>query len=169
VGREGSQSYFRRREMNQPKCCFLPRVLIHGLSRFVEFHTLYSSLIEFTLSFFYKVAAIVTCYMLNGMPLSIFNMIVVLYIEERVWLQIKRLHLLLTERESAMDVPENLEARRRIAFFTNSLFMNMPRAPRVRNMLSFRCVKFLNEYLAVFVYRRFNILINILDSIIFSK
>ncbi len=54
-------------------------------------------------------------------------------------LQIKRLHLLLTERESAMDVPENLEARRRIAFFTNSLFMDMPRAPRVRNMLSFRC------------------------------
>ncbi|KAH9558677.1 hypothetical protein CY35_06G019800 [Sphagnum magellanicum] len=51
--------------------------------------------------------------------------------------QIKRLHLLLTERESAMDVPENLEARRRIAFFTNSLFMDMPRAPRVRNMLSF--------------------------------
>lgn len=54
--------------------------------------------------------------------------------------QIKRLHLLLTERESAMDVPENLEARRRIAFFTNSLFMDMPRAPRVRNMLSFRLV-----------------------------
>jgi callose synthase len=44
---------------------------------------------------------------------------------------------LLTERESAMDVPENLEARRRIAFFTNSLFMDMPRAPQVRNMLSF--------------------------------
>jgi hypothetical protein len=57
--------------------------------------------------------------MLNGMPLSIFYMIVVLYIEERVWLQIKRLHLLLTERESAMDVPENLEARRRIAFIAN--------------------------------------------------
>jgi callose synthase len=36
-----------------------------------------------------------------------------------------------------MDVPENLEARRRIAFFTNSLFMDMPRAPQVRNMLSF--------------------------------
>ncbi|CAI0555304.1 unnamed protein product [Linum tenue] len=51
--------------------------------------------------------------------------------------QIRRLHLLLTVKESAMDVPTNLEARRRIAFFTNSLFMDMPRAPRVRKMLSF--------------------------------
>eukprot|EP01018_Ginkgo_biloba_P029298 Gb_06219 [translate_table: standard] len=51
--------------------------------------------------------------------------------------QIKRLHLLLTVKESAMDVPVNLEARRRIAFFTNSLFMDMPDAPKVRNMLSF--------------------------------
>ncbi|KAJ7945245.1 Callose synthase [Quillaja saponaria] len=51
--------------------------------------------------------------------------------------QIRRLYLLLTVKESAMDVPTNLEARRRIAFFTNSLFMDMPRAPRVRKMLSF--------------------------------
>ncbi|XP_058006426.1 callose synthase 5-like [Hevea brasiliensis] len=51
--------------------------------------------------------------------------------------QIRRLHLLLTVKESAMDVPTNLEARRRISFFTNSLFMDMPRAPRVRKMLSF--------------------------------
>jgi len=51
--------------------------------------------------------------------------------------QVKRLHLLLTVMESAMDVPANLEARRRIAFFTNSLFMDMPNAPKVRNMLSF--------------------------------
>ncbi|XP_075501475.1 callose synthase 5-like isoform X1 [Primulina tabacum] len=51
--------------------------------------------------------------------------------------QIRRLYLLLTVKESAMDVPTNLEARRRIAFFSNSLFMNMPRAPRVRKMLSF--------------------------------
>ncbi|XP_031263321.1 callose synthase 5 isoform X2 [Pistacia vera] len=51
--------------------------------------------------------------------------------------QIKRLHLLLTVKESAIDVPTNLEARRRIAFFSNSLFMDMPRAPRVRKMLSF--------------------------------
>ncbi|KAF9617600.1 hypothetical protein IFM89_037663 [Coptis chinensis] len=51
--------------------------------------------------------------------------------------QISRLYLLLTVKESAIDVPTNLEARRRIAFFTNSLFMEMPGAPRVRNMLSF--------------------------------
>ncbi|XP_076925795.1 callose synthase 5-like [Bidens hawaiensis] len=51
--------------------------------------------------------------------------------------QIKRLYLLLTVNESAMDVPKNLEARRRITFFTNSLFMEMPRAPQVRKMLSF--------------------------------
>jgi len=40
--------------------------------------------------------------------------------------QIKRLHLLLTVKESAMDVPSNLEARRRLTFFSNSLFMEMP-------------------------------------------
>lgn len=51
--------------------------------------------------------------------------------------KIKRLFLLLTVKESAMDVPSNLEARRRISFFSNSLFMEMPDAPKVRNMLSF--------------------------------
>ncbi|GJN30162.1 hypothetical protein PR202_gb18448 [Eleusine coracana subsp. coracana] len=54
------------------------------------------------------------------------------------WLEkIKRLELLLTVKESAMDVPSNLEARRRLTFFTNSLFMDMPDAPKVRNMISF--------------------------------
>ncbi|KAJ3682000.1 hypothetical protein LUZ60_014573 [Juncus effusus] len=54
------------------------------------------------------------------------------------WIEkIRRLSLLLTETESAMGVPTNLEARRRITFFTNSLFMDMPDAPKVRNMLSF--------------------------------
>ncbi|KAK7305003.1 hypothetical protein VNO77_42901 [Canavalia gladiata] len=48
-----------------------------------------------------------------------------------------RLHLLLTVKESAINVPQNLEARRRITFFANSLFMNMPKAPKVRDMLSF--------------------------------
>ncbi|XP_021771975.1 callose synthase 3-like [Chenopodium quinoa] len=51
--------------------------------------------------------------------------------------KIKRLYLLLTVKESAMDVPSNLDARRRLSFFTNSLFMDMPPAPKVRNMLSF--------------------------------
>lgn len=58
--------------------------------------------------------------------------------EEEAWKEkIRRLHLLLTVKESAMDVPSNLEARRRISFFSNSLFMDMPTAPKVRNMLSF--------------------------------
>lgn len=55
-------------------------------------------------------------------------------------LQVVRLHLLLTVKESAINVPMNLEARRRITFFANSLFMIMPSAPKVRNMLSFRLV-----------------------------
>ncbi|PWA73942.1 glycosyl transferase, family 48 [Artemisia annua] len=48
-----------------------------------------------------------------------------------------RLHLLLTVKESAINVPMNLEARRRVTFFTNSLYMKMPNAPKVHNMLSF--------------------------------
>ncbi|KAG2598189.1 hypothetical protein PVAP13_5KG302007 [Panicum virgatum] len=48
-----------------------------------------------------------------------------------------RLHLLLTMKDSAMDVPTNLDARRRITFFANSLFMKMPRAPHVHDMISF--------------------------------
>ncbi|GJV43514.1 callose synthase 3 [Tanacetum coccineum] len=58
--------------------------------------------------------------------------------ESEAWKEkINRLNLLLTVRESAMDVPSNLEARRRISFFSNSLFMDMPLAPKVRNMLAF--------------------------------
>lgn len=51
--------------------------------------------------------------------------------------KVDRLHLLLTIKESAIDVPINLDARRRITFFANSLFMDMPKTPKVRNMLSF--------------------------------
>ncbi|XP_059663341.1 putative callose synthase 6 [Cornus florida] len=58
--------------------------------------------------------------------------------QNRFWTEkVVRLHLLLTVKESAINVPMNLEARRRITFFTNSLFMKMPKAPKVRNMLSF--------------------------------
>ncbi|KAL4596955.1 hypothetical protein ACB092_12G201100 [Castanea dentata] len=58
--------------------------------------------------------------------------------ETEAWNEkIKRLYLLLTTKESAMDVPSNLEARRRIYFFSNSLFMDMPPAPKVQNMISF--------------------------------
>lgn len=51
--------------------------------------------------------------------------------------QIRRLHSLLTIKDSAVNVPRNLEARRRLEFFTNSLFMSMPITRPVREMLSF--------------------------------
>ncbi|CAM8900333.1 unnamed protein product [Rhodiola kirilowii] len=51
--------------------------------------------------------------------------------------QLRRLHTILTSRDSMHSVPKNLEARRRIAFFSNSLFMNIPRAPQVEKMLAF--------------------------------
>ncbi|KAK8274813.1 hypothetical protein V6Z12_D10G096300 [Gossypium hirsutum] len=51
--------------------------------------------------------------------------------------KVSRLHFLLTFKESAADVPRNSEARRRITFFANSLFMNMPTAPKVSDMRSF--------------------------------
>ncbi|KAM7266925.1 hypothetical protein ACFE04_009091 [Oxalis oulophora] len=51
--------------------------------------------------------------------------------------QIRRFLLLITIKDEAMDMPANLEARRRISFFATSLFMNMPSAPTVRNMVSF--------------------------------
>ncbi|XP_022741019.1 callose synthase 7-like isoform X4 [Durio zibethinus] len=59
-------------------------------------------------------------------------------IQQKMWREkSNRLYLLLTVKESAINVPPNLEARRRITFFANSLFMNMPSAPKVRDMLSF--------------------------------
>ncbi|KAJ8752026.1 hypothetical protein K2173_001052 [Erythroxylum novogranatense] len=51
--------------------------------------------------------------------------------------QVKRLHLLLTVKDSAANIPKNLEAQRRLEFFTNSLFMNMPSAKPVCEMLPF--------------------------------
>ncbi|XP_017702112.1 callose synthase 12-like [Phoenix dactylifera] len=51
--------------------------------------------------------------------------------------QLRRLHTILTSRDAMNNVPKNLEARRRIAFFSNSLFMNMPRAPQVEKMMAF--------------------------------
>ncbi|XP_022729546.1 callose synthase 9 isoform X3 [Durio zibethinus] len=51
--------------------------------------------------------------------------------------QVKRLYSLLTIKDSASNVPKNLEARRRLQFFTNSLFMDMPPARPVNEMLSF--------------------------------
>jgi callose synthase len=50
---------------------------------------------------------------------------------------VRRLNKILTIKESALNVPKNLEACRRLEFFSNSLFMKMPDAPLVRNMFSF--------------------------------
>ncbi|WJX15530.1 Callose synthase 9 [Trifolium repens] len=52
-------------------------------------------------------------------------------------MQVKRLYSLLTIKDSASSVPRNLEARRRLEFFANSLFMKMPPAKPVQQMLSF--------------------------------
>ncbi|XP_057538418.1 callose synthase 11 [Amaranthus tricolor] len=51
--------------------------------------------------------------------------------------QLRRLHTLLMSRDSMHNVPTNPEARRRIAFFSNSVFMNMPHAPQVEKMMAF--------------------------------
>ncbi|KAG6554695.1 hypothetical protein Mapa_003714 [Marchantia paleacea] len=51
--------------------------------------------------------------------------------------QLRRVQTTLSTREALLDVPRNLEAKRRIAFFSNSLFMTMPRAPQVDKMLAF--------------------------------
>ncbi|KAI6703749.1 hypothetical protein NL676_012885 [Syzygium grande] len=50
---------------------------------------------------------------------------------------LRRVHTILTSRDSMHNVPVNLEARRRIAFFSNPLFMNMPLAPYVEKMMAF--------------------------------
>ncbi|MBA0836692.1 hypothetical protein Goarm_008887 [Gossypium armourianum] len=51
--------------------------------------------------------------------------------------QLRRLQTILTSKDSMHNVPLNLEARRRIAFFSNSLFMNMPHASNVEKMMAF--------------------------------
>ncbi|XP_057544238.1 callose synthase 11-like [Amaranthus tricolor] len=51
--------------------------------------------------------------------------------------QLRRLHTLMTSRDSMHNVPVNREARRRMAFFSNSVFMNMPHAPQVEKMMPF--------------------------------
>jgi len=57
--------------------------------------------------------------------------------DESFYRQLRRLCTILNSRDSMHNVPRNLEARRRIAFFSNSLFMNMPHAPQVDKMLAF--------------------------------
>ncbi|CAI5488704.1 unnamed protein product [Closterium sp. Naga37s-1] len=52
---------------------------------------------------------------------------------------LQRLHSLLTCHNAMATIPANPEARRRVTFFCNSLFMAMPPAPTVQRMRSF-CV-----------------------------
>ncbi|KAG0459229.1 hypothetical protein HPP92_022357 [Vanilla planifolia] len=63
--------------------------------------------------------------------------------------QIKRLHSLLTIKESAANIPRNLEARRRLEFFTNSLFMRMPDAKPVSEICHSVCFAILFRDCAV--------------------
>lgn len=60
--------------------------------------------------------------------------------QDKVALSIlEKLHGLLDiDRNSAE--PTSVEARRRLAFFANSLFMDMPRAPPVWDMPSWSCM-----------------------------
>ncbi|KAH7422298.1 hypothetical protein KP509_12G002500 [Ceratopteris richardii] len=51
--------------------------------------------------------------------------------------QLRRFYTILSTKDTMRDIPKNCEARRRIAFFCNSLFMNMPSAPPVERMLGF--------------------------------
>uniref|UniRef100_A0A8I6WIL9 1,3-beta-glucan synthase n=2 Tax=Hordeum vulgare subsp. vulgare TaxID=112509 RepID=A0A8I6WIL9_HORVV len=51
--------------------------------------------------------------------------------------QVRRMHTILTSRDHMIHVPKNLGARQRIAFFSNSLFMDMPRATKVDKMMAF--------------------------------
>ncbi|MBA0880447.1 hypothetical protein Goshw_024409 [Gossypium schwendimanii] len=56
---------------------------------------------------------------------------------EKFYRQVRRLHTILTSRDSMQNIPVNLEARWRITFFSNSLFMNIPHAPQVEKMMAF--------------------------------
>lgn len=87
--------------------------------------------------------------------------------------QIKRLYLLLTIKDSAANVPKNIEARRRLQFFTNSLFMDLPEPKPVREMLSFRLYSFrtlivgINTYLMYLVFHDVCLYVQRVHSILF--
>ena len=68
---------------------------------------------------------------------------------------VKRLYSLFTIKDSAAHVPRNLEARRRLQFFTNSLFMDVPPPKSVDKMLSFRYF-FLSPYFHHFIKTSFS-------------
>ncbi|KAL2483243.1 Callose synthase 12 [Forsythia ovata] len=51
--------------------------------------------------------------------------------------RLRRLHAILTSQDSMVKVPANREARRRFSFFSNSMFMNIPRASPIVKMAAF--------------------------------
>ncbi|KAF9624297.1 hypothetical protein IFM89_009205 [Coptis chinensis] len=51
--------------------------------------------------------------------------------------QVHHVRISLTSRDSRVNVPINLESRRHVAFFSNSLFVNIPHAPQVEKMMAF--------------------------------
>ncbi|KAL7608015.1 hypothetical protein Lser_V15G11052 [Lactuca serriola] len=57
--------------------------------------------------------------------------------DEVFYRQTQRLHMILTSPDLLNNIPVNIEARRRLAFFSNSLFMNIPHAPVVEKMMAF--------------------------------
>ncbi|XP_039002061.1 callose synthase 12-like [Hibiscus syriacus] len=61
------------------------------------------------------------------------------------YMQVKRLHTILTTRDPMQTIPGNNEAKRRLAFFSNSLFMKMPRAPPVEKMIAFSVLTPFND------------------------
>ncbi|KAL4273829.1 hypothetical protein GQ457_13G025180 [Hibiscus cannabinus] len=61
------------------------------------------------------------------------------------YMQVKRLHTILTTSDPMQTCPVNNEARRRLAFFSNSLFMKMPQAPEVEKMIAFSVLTPFND------------------------
>ncbi|KAK9003410.1 hypothetical protein V6N11_060974 [Hibiscus sabdariffa] len=61
------------------------------------------------------------------------------------YIQVKRLHTILTTKDPTETSPVNNETRRRLAFFSNSLFMKMPGAPRVEKMIAFSVLTPFND------------------------
>ncbi|KAE8677918.1 Callose synthase 11 [Hibiscus syriacus] len=57
--------------------------------------------------------------------------------DEKFYRQARRLLTILISRNSIQNIPANIQARRRLAFFSNSLFMNMPHAPQLERMMAF--------------------------------
>ncbi|MCO5603415.1 hypothetical protein L7F22_057565 [Adiantum nelumboides] len=77
---------------------------------------------------------------LHGMHRELFDSKALSYppqASEKLLKQIKRLRLLMLPEESAVDIPTNPSARRRLIFFASSLFMEIPNAPNIQSMVSF--------------------------------